>query len=79
MKIKILGTGCPKCKMLEQNAKKATEELKIKATIEKVTDIQKIIESGVMMTPALEIDGKIVSAGKILTSEEIKQYLSKEE
>jgi len=77
MKIKILGTGCPKCKMLEQNAKKAAEELKIKATVEKVTDIQKIIESGVMMTPALEIDGKIVSAGKILTSEEIKQYLVK--
>ncbi len=77
MKIKILGTGCPKCKMLEQNSKKAVEELKIKATIEKVTDIQKIIESGVMMTPALEVDGEIVSAGKILTSEEIKQCLVK--
>ncbi|HJX50092.1 redox-active disulfide protein [Candidatus Pacearchaeota archaeon RBG_13_36_9] len=77
MKIKVLGTGCPKCKMLEQNAKKAAEELKIEATIEKVTDIQKIIESGVMMTPALEIDGKIVSAGKILTSEEIKQHLKR--
>ena len=77
MQIKILGSGCSKCKLLEQNAKKAVDELKIKASIEKVTDIQKIIESGVMMTPALEIEGKIVSAGKILTSEEIKKYLAK--
>ena len=76
MKIKVLGPGCPRCKMLEQNAKEAVEELKIEATIEKITDMQKIIESGVMMTPALEIDGKIVSAGKILTSEDIKQYLA---
>ena len=77
MKIKILGPGCPRCKMLEQNAKKASEELKVKTIIEKITDIQKIIDSGVMMTPALEIDGKIVSSGKILTSEEIKQYLKR--
>ena len=77
MIIKILGPGCPKCKILEQNAKKAVDELKIKATIEKVSDMQKIIDSGVMMTPALEINGKIVSSGKILTSEEIKQYLAK--
>lgn len=75
MKIKILGPGCPRCKMLEENAKKAVGELKIKATIEKISDMQAIIESGVMMTPALEIDGKIISSGKILTSEEIKQYL----
>ena len=77
MIIKILGPGCPKCKILEQNAKKAVDESKIKATIEKVSDMQKIIDSGVMMTPALEINGKIVSSGKILTSEEIKQYLAK--
>ena len=76
MIIKILGPGCPKCKILEQNAKKAVDESKIKATIEKVSDMQKIIDSGVMMTPALEINGKIVSSGKILTSEEIKQHLT---
>ena len=76
MIIKILGPGCPKCKILEQNAKKAVDELKIKVTIEKVSDMQKIIDSGVMMTPALEINGKIVSSGKILTSEEIKQHLT---
>ena len=77
MKIEILGSGCPKCKQLEANARKAVDELKIKATIEKVIDMQKIIESGVMMTPALKIDGKIVSAGKILTSEEIQKHLVK--
>lgn len=77
MKINILGPGCPRCKILEENTKKAVDELKIKATIEKVSDMQKIIESGVMMTPALQIDGKVVSSGKILTPEEIKKFISK--
>ena len=75
MKIKILGSGCPNCKVLEANAKKAVAEMKIKADIEKVTDIAKIMEYGVMSTPALVVDEKVVSYGRILTSEEIKKLL----
>ena len=75
MKIEILGTGCPKCKMLEANARKAVEELKIKADIVKVTEIDKIIDYGVMSTPALVIDGKVKSYGKIADVEEIKKFL----
>jgi len=75
MKIKILGTGCPKCKQLEANTKKALEETGKKAEIEKVTDINKIIEAGVMATPALDIDGKIKSIGKVSSVEEIKKLL----
>lgn len=75
MKIKILGSGCPNCKVLEANTKKALDELKIKADVEKVTDIGKIIEYGVMSTPALVIDEKVVSTGRVLTSEEIKKLL----
>jgi len=75
MKIKILGSGCPNCKILEANAKKAIEELKIKADVKKITDITKIMEYGVMSTPALVIDEKIVSYGRVLTSEEIKKFL----
>jgi len=75
MKIKILGMGCPKCKMLYENAKKAVEEKGIQAEIVKVEDIDKITECGVMMTPALVIDGEIKSSGKALSAEEIKKWL----
>ncbi len=75
MKIEILGTGCPKCKMLEANAKRAVEELKIKAEIVKVTEIDKIIDYGVMSTPAIVVDGKVKSYGKIADVEEIKKFL----
>jgi len=75
MKIQILGTGCPKCKQLEANVKKALEETGKKAEIEKVTDINKIIDAGVMATPALVIDGEVKSSGKIATVEEIKMLL----
>ena len=75
MKIKVLGSGCPNCKVLEANTKKALEELKIKADVEKVTDIVKIMEYDVMSTPALVIDEKVVSRGRVLTSEEIKKLL----
>ena len=75
MKIKILGTGCPKCKQLEANTKKALEETGKKAEIEKVTDVNKIIEAGVMATPALSIDGKVKSSGKVSSVEEIKELL----
>ena len=75
MKISILGTGCPKCKQLEANAKKAVEELKIKAEIEKVIDIGEIVDYGVMPTPAIVIDGEVKASGRIPTVEEIKKWL----
>jgi len=75
MKIEILGTGCPKCKVLEANARKAVEELKVKAEIVKVTEIDKIIGYGVMSTPAIAVDGKVQSQGKIADVEEIKKFL----
>lgn len=75
MKIEILGMGCPKCKMLEANARKALEETGKKADIVKVTEIDKIVDYGVMSTPALVIDGKVKSYGEIATVEEIKNFL----
>ena len=75
MKIEILGSGCPKCKKLEENTRKAAEKMKTKAEIVKVTDIGKIIEHGVMTTPALVIDGKIKSSGRIPDVEEIEKWL----
>ena len=75
MKIQILGPGCPKCKLLYQNAKQACEEVGIKCEIEKVEDIMKITELGVMMTPALVIDGEVKSVGKVLSMPEIKDLI----
>ena len=77
MKIEILGVGCPKCKQLIANAEAAIKELNIVAEISKVTDIDKITEYGVMMTPALAVDGTVVSAGKVLSKDEIKEIISK--
>lgn len=75
MKIQILGTGCPKCKQLAANAEKAALELGVAFEIEKVTDIAQIMSFGIMMTPGLAIDGKIMSSGKSLTVDEIKKIL----
>ena len=75
MKIEILGTGCPKCKMLEENTKKALAESGKKADVIKVTEIDKIIEYGVMSTPAIVIDGEVKAYGKVSTPEEIKKWL----
>ena len=75
MKIKVLGSGCPNCKVLEANTKKALEELKIKADVEKVTDITKIMGYGVMSTPALVVNEKVVSYGRVLSPDEIKKLL----
>jgi small redox-active disulfide protein 2 len=78
MTIKILGTGCPACQLLESQTKKAVEELELKnVKVEHIYDIEKIIEMGVMMTPALAIDDEIVIAGKIPEVEEIKEVLKK--
>lgn len=77
MKISILGTGCPKCKKLAENAELAARELSLDCELEKVTDINAIMKFGVMMTPALAVDGKVVSSGKALGVEEIKALLGK--
>ena len=75
MKIEILGMGCPKCKMLYENAKKAVSEKNIQAEVLKVEDMDKITEYRVMMTPALVIDGTVKTTGKIPSAEEIKKWL----
>ncbi len=77
MKISILGTGCPKCKKLAENAEAAAKELAAEYELEKVTDIKQIMKFGVMMTPALAIDGKVVSAGKVLNPDDIKPFLGR--
>jgi len=75
MKIEILGTGCMKCEKLYENAKRAVGEMGIDADIEKIGDIDKIIASGVMLTPAIAIDGEIKASGRIPCKEEIKQWI----
>ncbi len=75
MKIKILGTGCPKCKKLNEIVEEAVSELGVSAEIIKVTDINKIIDYGVMVTPALVINGDVKVAGKIPEKEEIKKWI----
>ncbi len=75
--IKILGTGCPNCQKLEANTRQALGELKMKADIEKVTEIQDIMSYGVMGTPALVVDEKVEASGRIPDVEEIKSILSK--
>ena len=74
-KIQILGTGCPKCKKLAENAEAAAKALGIEYEIEKVTDINEIMKFGVMMTPALAVDGKVKVVGKIISAEEIKKLI----
>jgi len=76
MKIQILGTGCPKCKALAEHAESAAKELGLEFELEKVTDINKIMSFGVMMTPALAVDGKVKKCGKLLSVQEIKDLLS---
>ncbi len=75
-KIQILGTGCPKCKKLAENAEAAAKELGIEFEIEKVTDINEIMKFGVMMTPALVVDGELKVVGKVPSPDEINQMLT---
>lgn len=74
-KIQVFGTGCPKCNQLEANAKEAVKKLGIEATVEKITDINQIAEAGVMMTPALAIDGQIKITRKVAAVDEISGWL----
>ena len=75
MKIQVLGPGCPKCKQLAENAQAAAGELGIDCQIEKVTKINDIMSFGVMVTPALAVDGKVISAGKVLSPDDIKNMI----
>jgi small redox-active disulfide protein 2 len=74
-KIQILGTGCPKCKKLTENAEAAAKTLGIEYEIQKVTDINEIMKFGVMMTPALAVDGQVKCVGKVVSPDEIKKML----
>jgi len=74
-KIQVLGTGCPKCKKLAENAEAAAQALGIEYTLEKVTNINDIMKFGVMMTPALAVEGVVKVAGKVPGVDEIKKML----
>ena len=74
-KLQILGTGCPKCKKLAENTEAAAKALGIEYTMEKVTGINDIMKFGVMMTPALVVDGVVTVAGKVPSVDEIKAMM----
>lgn len=76
MKVQILGTGCPKCRTLEENAREAIRELGADIEIEKVEAIADIARMGVMMTPALAVDGVVKSSGHLLSVHQIKELLA---
>jgi len=76
MEIKVFGPGCPRCKQTEKNASDAVKELRLEANVTHVTDLKEISNHGILMTPGLAIDGKVVSTGKIPSVEEIKKWLS---
>ena len=75
MEIKVLGTGCAKCKKLVQITESVVKEMGLDATIEKVEDIYKIMQFGVMQTPGLVVDGKVVLTGRLPKSDELKKLL----
>ncbi|NCN07935.1 thioredoxin family protein [Candidatus Falkowbacteria bacterium] len=75
MKIQVLGSGCPTCKKLFELTKQAVAELKLKIEVEYITDIQKIVEMGVMSSPVLAVNGKPVLAGSLPDIEKIKKLI----
>lgn len=77
-KIQILGTGCVKCEKLFDNARAAVDECGAECELEKVSDIERIVDLGIMMTPALVIDGEVKAVGKVLSPEEILTMLQSE-
>ena len=76
MDIKVLGPGCPKCKQTEKVVREVLAETGVNATVEKVTDIRTIAEFGVFGTPAVVVDGKVKSMGKIPTKEQVKSWIN---
>jgi small redox-active disulfide protein 2 len=77
MEIKVLGTGCTKCKSLEKVTREVVSQLQLDATVTKVEDIMEIMSFGVMTTPALVVDGKVVVKGRVPDSAELKNLLTK--
>ena len=75
-KLQILGTGCPKCKKLAEVTEQAAKDLGIEFEMEKVTEVKEIMKFGVMMTPALAVDGEVKVAGKIPSADEIKKMIA---
>jgi small redox-active disulfide protein 2 len=75
MKVQILGTGCPRCRKVAEIAERAVKELGTDAEIEKVTDINDIMNFGVMMTPALAIDGDVKVSGKVPSLDDVKKWI----
>jgi small redox-active disulfide protein 2 len=76
MKIQVLGTGCQKCDKLAETAKQAAAELGLDCELEKVTDLNRIMEFGVMLTPALAIDGQVKFSGKVPSDEDLMKLLA---
>ncbi len=77
MEIKVLGTGCPRCKTLEKTTRDVVAEMGIEANIEKEEDIVKIMEYGILHTPGLVINGKVVLSGRVPSASEIKEVIIK--
>lgn len=75
MKIQILGTGCPKCRKVAEVAEKAVAELGVEAEVVKVTDINEIMNFGVMMTPALAVDGDVKVSGKVPSLDDVRKWI----
>lgn len=75
-KIEVLGTGCPKCRKLEDLTRKAASELGLECEIVKVSDIDRIVDYGVLMTPGLVVDGKVVCSGRLPALDELKKLLA---
>lgn len=75
-KLQILGTGCSKCKRLTEHVEQAAKQLGIEHQIEKITDIEQIVSFGVMMTPALAVDGQVKVSGSVPSVEEIKRLIA---
>ncbi len=76
MKIQVLGTGCPKCKKMAELAESAAKELGLQYELVKVTEISDILDFGVMATPGLAVDGKVLAAGGVPTAEQVKRLLA---
>ncbi|MFH0816933.1 MAG: thioredoxin family protein [Methanobacteriota archaeon] len=77
MKIEVFGVGCAKCVSLEMSVREAVKQMNVQAEVVKVTDINEMVEKGIMSTPALAIDGKVVAAGKTLTVQDVVALINK--
>lgn len=75
MKVEVLGTGCPKCHALASTVRRVADRLGVEVTLDHITDINKIVEYGVMMTPALVVDGSVKVAGKVPSETELEGFL----